>query len=204
MHADAPGGAEIDHIPVTFEHIEHYLGQIDAYWTQTLEGDACPFQVVRSSGRIVDTTFFSTVGLGNHRFHHPHDPAAGPFRHELFIAVPTSFGTRNVPPLLQQLGLIAVNRNRPFTHGELMVGTNPVFTGFPFRGFYACPPCVIDEDGFAECTREDGENVAFIWMAPLYESEIEFLRKNGPERLESIFALRNVDLVDLNRPQAVD
>jgi hypothetical protein len=199
MHGDAPEDAEIENIPAIFRHIERYLGQVNGYWTQTLEGDACLFQVVRCTGRVIDTTFFCTVGLGNHAFRDKDDPAAAPLRHELLIAVPTSFGTRNIPPLLQQLGLIAVNRDRPFTRGEVMMGTNPVFTDWPFRGFYASHPCVIDDDAFAEFSREDGENVGFLWMAPLYPGEIDLVRKHGADRLETLFAERNADLVDLNR-----
>ena len=204
MHGDAPGGAEVDRIPAIFEHIERYLGQINAYWTQTLEGDACPFQVVRCTGRVLDTTFFCTVGLGNHAFPDKSEAAAPPFRHELLIALPTSFGTRNAPPLLQQLGLIAVNRNRPFTPGEVMSGTDAVFDGLPFRGFYVCHPFVVDEPGFADYTREDDASITFLWMAPLYEREIEFVRKHSPHDLDTIFAQSNVDLVDLIRPSAVD
>jgi hypothetical protein len=203
MHADA-SSTEVDDLPAIFKHVEQYLGQVNAYWTQTVEGESCPFQVVRCTGRVIDTLFFCTVGLSNRQFRDKRDPAAGPVRQELLIAVPTSFGTRNVPPLLQQLGMIALHRNRPFLRGEFMMGTDPVFSQWPFRGFYASRPCVIEDEAFAACAREDGEQVFFLWLVPLYEREIDFVRKHGHDRLEVFFAENNVDLVDLNRTSVID
>lgn len=200
MHGYTPG-SEIDSFPAVFEHIERHLGQVNAYWNQTPEGSKCPFQVVRCAGAVLDTTFFCTLGMASHPFR---AEGSTTLRQELLIAVPGFFGTRNVPPLLQQLGLIALNRNRPFTRGEIMMGTLPVFSEWPFRGFYASHPFVIEDASFAECTREDGEQVGFVWLAPLYQTEIDFLRTNGPKRLETLFATRSIDLVDLNRAAAVD
>ncbi len=186
--------------PALFRHVERYLGSINASWVETIEGQRCPFQVVRCTGRVADTVFFCTLGLSSHPF--PHHPAAA-FRHELMIAVPKTFGTRNVPPLLQQLGMIAIERSRPFFEGDVMLGKNPVFVEWPFRGFLASNPCVIEDEAFAECTREDGQRLQFVWMAPLYQEEIEFVRANGLSRLEDLFIAKGIDLVDLNRNPAV-
>jgi hypothetical protein len=84
------------------------------------------------------------------------------------------------------------------------MGTTPVFSGWPFRGLYASRPCVIDDQSFAEYRREDGQRVAFLWLAPVHTSEIDFVRKYGAPRLEALFADRNVDLVDLDRKSIVD
>jgi hypothetical protein len=189
-----------DETPVLFRHIERYLGPVNASWVETIDGKKCPFQVVRCTGRVEDTVFFCTLGLSDHPF--PQHPSV--FRHELLIAVPRTFGTRNIPPLLQQLGMIALERNRPFFEGDVMLGKNPVFVEWPFRGFFASQPCVIEDEAFAECIREDGQRLRFVWMAPLYEEEIEFVRAYGLSRLEDLFIERHVDLVDLNRKPAVD
>jgi len=201
----------MENVPVIFEHVERHLGPVNASWMETLDGEKCPFQVVRCSHRVADTTFFCTLGLGNHPFRDM--PGTGrdmpgtvkdPLRHELLIAVPNYFGTRNIPPLLQQLGSIAISRNKPFLKGEIIRGKNPVFTEWPFRGFYVSHPCVVSDDAFAECVREDGKTVTFVWMAPVYQLEIDFVRKYGSSRLEDMFIDRNVDLVDLNRASAVE
>jgi hypothetical protein len=190
----------LEDLPLIFQHIERYLGSINASWIETLEGDRCAFQIVRCTGRVLDTTFFCTLGLSSHRFPH----GSGLIRHELLIAVPKTFGTRNIPPLLQQLGTIALNRNTPLLIGEVMMGKNEVFAGWSFRGFYASHPSVIEDDAFAECIREDGQQVQFVWMAPLYQREIEFFRQHGPGHLEDLFVEKQIDLVDLNRKPAVD
>ena len=186
--------------PALFQHVERYLGSVNASWVDTIEGKKCSFQIVRCTGRVADTVFFCTLGLSDHPF--AHQPSA--FRHELLIAVPKTFGTRNVPPLLQQLGMIAIERSRPFFEGDVMLGKNPVFVEWPFRGFLASRPCVIEDDAFAECTREDGQRIHFVWMAPLYQEEIEFVREHGLGPLEDLFIEKRIDLVDLNRKPAVE
>jgi hypothetical protein len=75
---------------------------------------------------------------------------------------------------------------------------------WPFRGSFASLLCAIEDDSLAECTREDGQPIHFIWTAPLYESEIEFVRREGLSRLEDLFIQRRIDLVDLNRAPAVE
>jgi hypothetical protein len=189
-----------DKTPILFRHVERYLGPINASWVDTIDGKKCPFQVVRCTGRVVDTVFFCTLGLSDHPF--PNQPGA--FRHELVIAVPKTFGTRNTTPLLQQLGMAALNRNKPFREGDVMLGKNPVFHEWPFRGFLASHPCVIEDEAFARCTREDGQSLEFVWMAPLYQEEIEFVRAHGLSRLEDLFIAKRIDLVNLNRKPAVE
>ncbi|HEY2859721.1 MAG TPA: suppressor of fused domain protein [Terracidiphilus sp.] len=190
--------------PLVFDHIERYLGPVDNRWGDTAEGQRSPFQVLRCAGQVIDTTFFCTLGLGNHPMPNLHGPANGVTRHELLIAVPNAFGTRNVPVLLQQLGQIAIKRQRPFTRGEIVMGANPVFGDWPFRGLFASHPFVVGVDAFAECTREDGKHIRFLWLAPIHQREIDYARKHGHAKLEVLFAERNIDLVDLNRPPAVD
>lgn len=197
-------GTEIQKTPLIFQHIERYLGTVNGSWMETLEGEKCPFQVVRCSGRVLHTTFFCTLGLASHPLRCQPRLDAALVRQELLMAIPRTFGTRNVPPLLQQLGAIALHRRRPFVHGEIIRGSNPVFVEWPFRGFYASHPCVIAQDEFAECVREDGERVSFIWMVPVYQSEIDFVREYGSSRLEDLFVEKQLDLVMLNRQPAVD
>jgi hypothetical protein len=195
---------DMDKAPILFDHIERYLGQINASWMDMLDGEQCPFQVARCAGGVEDTVFFCTLGLGNYPLKGRAGAEDKAIRHELLIAVPRFFGTRNVPPLLQQLGMISLNRKKAFWKGEVIQGTNPVFAAWPFRGFYVSHPCVIAADEFAECRREDGEPVNFVWMAPLYQVEIDFVKKHGVTRLEEIFMEKEMDLVDLNRKAAVE
>ena len=188
--------------PAIFEHIEHYLGPVNAGFTENAIGEPSSFQVVRCTGRVKDTTFYCTLGLGSHPL--CPSPSASPVRHELLIALPRYFGTLNIPSLLQQLGSIAIDRGKPYAEGELMLGKNPVFDQWPFRGFFVTHPCVIEDEAFAICTREDGRQVHFLWMVPLYRSEIDFARAHGPSRLEDLFIEKHVDLVNLSRKPAVD
>lgn len=193
----------MESLPALFAHLERFLGPVNAAWMETLEGEKCPFQVVRCAGAVKDTVFFATLGLSDHPLNLSSRPGVLT-RQELLIAVPVTFGTRNIPPLLQQLGAIALERGRAFEFGEVISGENRIFPDWLFRGFYASHPCVIASDAFAECVREDGQRVEFLWMAPLYQREIELVRQEGWRRLEDLFIAMHLDLVDLNRLPAVD
>jgi hypothetical protein len=185
--------------PRILEHIERYLGPIQESWSSLPDGSVCEFQVVRCSGRVVETAFFCTLGLSAAAL------GRGMYvRQELLMAVPESFGERNVPTRVQQLGIIALKRKRPFARGEVVAGKNPLFARRPFRGFYASPPCVIAEDAFEVCAREDGQKVAFLWMVPVYQREMDFVRRYGFIRLEELFIERAMDLVDVDRESAVN
>jgi hypothetical protein len=179
-------------------HMEHYLGGIETSWISGSDGERLPFQVVKCSGEIEDTAVFCTLGLSDHPFSRS-DRDAPPIRHELLIAVTKSFGEENCPALLQQLGLASLSRNEAFLHGEVIGGTHEVFKGRPFRGFWAVPPVFVEEDAFAVYKRDDGQEVVFAWMVPLWKEEIDFVRKHGWTKLEDEVIAKDVDLVELNR-----
>jgi hypothetical protein len=206
-----PGGTPIipvsiavkDETPSILEHIERYLGPIQESWSSLPDGEVCPFQVVRYSGRVEDIAVFSMLGLSAAAAIAEAGGTGGCLRQELLMAVPETFGKRNVPTLAQQLGMIALKRERPVARGEIVAGKNPLFPRRPFRGFYASPPCVIAEDAFEVCTREDGRKVGFLWMVPVYQREMDFVRQHGFSRLEELIIERELDLVDVDRKSAV-
>jgi hypothetical protein len=181
------------------QHMETYLGPIQESWKSTPEGEETLFQIVRCEGEIEDTRVFCTLGLSNHAFKETPNRVGVPIRHELLIAVPESDGHKTLPTLVQQLGLIALRRDRAFLHGEVIGGTYPVFVGESFRGFGASSPSFVSADEFSIYRRADGQEVVFVWMIPLYGEEISFVREEGWSRFEDLVIEKGVDLVELAR-----
>lgn len=120
-------------------------------------------------------------------------------RQELIIAVPDSFGNRNIPALLQQLGLTALAHNCAFLRGEVIAKAHPVFLNLQFFGFVAAQPAFAEDDEFAEYMTEDGRSIVLVWMIPIFRNEIEFIRNQGWDRFESEVIQGGADLVELDR-----
>jgi hypothetical protein len=186
------------------DHIESYLGPIQESWHSMPDGEECPFRIVRCSGAIDNTSVFCTFGLQNHAFKDTPNLIGKPIRHELLIAVPEVLGNRNIPALVQQLGLIALRRHKPFLRGEVIGGSHKPFPGMPFVGFYSSSPTFLKNDEFQVYERGDGSQVVFVWLIPIYESEIDLVRARGWNSLEDLFVEKCVDLVELSRESVVD
>jgi hypothetical protein len=119
------------------------------------------------------------------------------------IAVPESDSNKNVPTIVQQLGLIALARHTAFLQGEVIGGTHPVFVNGPFRGFGASLPGFVSDDRFSVYKRADGQEVVFVWMIPLYREEIDFIRTEGWSRFEDLAVEKGTDFVELVRESLI-
>ncbi|MDP3230387.1 MAG: suppressor of fused domain protein [Acidovorax sp.] len=49
----------------------------------------------------------------------------------------------------------------------------------------------------------EGKDIAWLLAVPVSKAETEFAQKNGPEKLESLFSERNIDIFNLNRTSIV-
>jgi hypothetical protein len=47
------------------------------------------------------------------------------------------------------------------------------------------------------------DDVRFLWLLPIHDSERKFWREQGPEALESRFDAAEIDFTDVNRPSVV-
>jgi hypothetical protein len=187
--------------PPLAQHIEKYLGTIQSAWTRSAERKEMPFHVLKCSGGMVDeATAFCTFGLSDFAMQPlaPHEPEW--IRHELMILVPQSFGDRNIPVLLQQLGLRALNRDKAYAPGDIASGEGEIFKGLPFTAFFtAFPNSLPDEFRVYDPPDRPRESVAFLWMIPVTPSEADFVKTNGGEKFEEILEAENADMVDLGR-----
>ena len=181
------------------DHIEQYLGTIQCAWVKSDEGKEIPFHVLKCSGGQVDqATAFATIGLSNF----PLMPLAADqeqmIRHELLILTPTSFGNRNIPALLQQLGLDALKRNTGYVRGEVVEREGLLFKGAPFSAFYVAPPNILPDE-FAVYTPDPGHRIVFAWMVPITKAEAQFVRAHGWNKFEDALEAEGADMVDFDR-----
>src|SRR5215471_1203614 len=180
------------------DHIEKYLGKIQGGWKTTPDGNPMGFQIIECwGGQIPKARAFSTLGLSDFPLRSAVSEKI--IRHELLMAVPDSFGERNVPAVLQQLGSNALERKSAYLAGEVVELGNPIFSGLPFYAFYTAIPVVLPEQ-FRSYAFEDGERMVFAWMVPITKLEAAYVRRQGWSRFEALLEGQKADLVDLNRP----
>lgn len=180
------------------EHIEHYFGPIQHGWKTSPDGAPMDFQVVEClGGKIARARVFSTLGLSDFPLRSAVSDKM--IRHELLIAVPDSFGDRNIPAVLQQLASDALKKGSPYLRGEVIERGNPIFSGKPFYGFYTAIPVILPEESRGY-KFGDGDQMVFAWMVPITKLEGAYLRSKGWSKFEALLEARNADLVDLDRP----
>ncbi len=65
---------------------------------------------------------------------------------------------------------------------------------------YAAIPVYFD-DGFSGVKLENGTDVAVVWLFPVGDNEVKFLKSRGMEAFEHELISQDPDLLDLNRPE---
>lgn len=95
---------DADTIPRLVQQIEHTIGPISRGWSRDADGNKLPFQVVLGSGSPVpNMQVLSTLGLSEK----PLETSGRYFRQEVVMMFRGSDGERNLPGLMQQVGMEA-------------------------------------------------------------------------------------------------
>jgi len=180
------------------EHLEAHLGPIEAGWSSDADGDAVPFQVARfAHGPVAGTRVFSTLGLSDYPL--PSRASDKLIRHELVMLAREVFGERNIPGLLQQVGLEALRKSSPYLRGDVIGPRGPLFNGSEMRALYVAMP-VYFPDSFAVFEPPDGEPIVMGWLVPILEREAAYVRAKGWEAFEDVLARDKPDVSDFGRP----
>jgi hypothetical protein len=179
------------------EHLESFLGPIETGWRHDESGGPLSFDVALfRRGPSADTVSFSTVGLSKHSLRSPRSEKA--IHHELVIATKRDFGTRNIPALLQQMGMEAIQRDRAYLRGEVIGPRDDLFRGTDKVALYVSAPSCFP-DSFARVVTPDNAIVVFAWLIPITRAEAELVTREGWERFEDTLVSADADLMDFNR-----
>ncbi|MGO4505345.1 MULTISPECIES: suppressor of fused domain protein [unclassified Dyella] len=179
-----------------YEHLESYAGEIVRGWTCDSNGDKLPFQVVQTAGGpYLGTTTFATLGLSN--FQLPADKASHAsklIRHELLMIVPSDAIPPNLVGVIQQIGLEAISRGAAYLRGELLGPRGELFEGHEPKALYASLPVYFPDD-FGSVDADGVGDVAFVWLIPLLDKEVNYLSSHGWPDFESSLVSEDPDLV---------
>src|SRR5258708_19622169 len=96
------------------EHLERFLGPIDAGWSRDFHGNEVPFQVVRFAHGVRPAMIaFATLGLGRLPLRSRTNGKA--IHHELVMVVPDTMREGSGPETLQHIGRDATQRAHPIS-----------------------------------------------------------------------------------------
>jgi hypothetical protein len=183
------------------DHFESFLGLITSGWSKDADGNRVPFQVVTfEAGPIEGTRTFATLGLSHRRL--ALGAAGRTFRQELVMLAREEFGRRNLPGLLQQVGLQAIASGRGYLKGEVLGPRGQLFEGTALEAFYVAIP-VYFPDGFHVFEPPTGDPIIVAWLVPITAREAQFVRDRGDEAFEDELLKHDPDLLDFQRASIV-
>lgn len=180
------------------DHIEEFLGPIQDRYRHTDDGESLPFQVVHCPRGIEGLRAFCTLGLSDF----PLEFRARHVLQELMIVILHKFGLQNIPPLLQQLGRRALERQAAFAPGDIINAPSELFADKPFAALYTTSPGFLPEE-FITYNTGDGADIVFSIMLPITPSEEKYIALHGFEKFDQLFIQSGIDMLDLDRPSVV-
>jgi hypothetical protein len=181
------------------DHIEAFLGAIEAGWSQDADGRSVAFQVVRCSGGLAPGVPFVTLGLSHHALQ---SPASGrSIWQELLMVLRASDADGPAPGMLQQVGREHLASHQALLRGEVIGPRGPAVDGSVLDALYVAAPVCLP-DAFA-AHAEDNREVVFAWLVPIATSEAEYVRKEGWQAFEDRLLDAQPDLTDLHRAPVV-
>ena len=170
------------------EHLEDYLGEMDAVWPDSPDGERLPFTIARFGGVFETYLAYTKIGLSG-------------IRQEFLLLSPEKFGDREIPKVLQGAARVALDRQAPLTRGEV-VELKAMFDGYPFTALYVALPVYFPEE-FAHAVDAQSNPVTIAWVVPVTTAEVEYVKQHGWSKFEDLLTERDPDLADLARSPVV-
>lgn len=177
-------------------HLEHFLGRVERGWSKDADGRAVPFNVALFDGEpLGDAQALTTIGLSRS----PLLMSDGRrVRLELVMLFSKAFGPRNLPGVLQQVGLDALANGRAYVRGEVLGPRGVLIPETRFEALYVAIPVWLSDE-FHAFKPSAGEPVIFVWLVPITATEAAYVRSHGWDAFEDRLVEQDPDLLDLQR-----
>jgi hypothetical protein len=179
------------------EHIEGYLGEISAGWSDTTSSHG--IQVVSFRDQpMPSVTTYVTLGLSEVELALPRDRK---IRQEIVVSAHDSFSGNDIAGFLLSLAEHIKVRGRAVLRGEVVGPWHPILKGATVNSVYVTNPTPFD-DGFAEFYRVEPP-VIFALLIPITEKEVSLVSNQGWNWFEEMLESQDPDIWDLNRVEQI-
>lgn len=187
-------------------HIEEHFGPVETALLEVASPDIAVHIAVIPPCPEHDYTVLCTVGMGASPMRVPPELAGrGLERAELMMALPAHWRVQDPDEQWHwPVRWLKIAARVPVEEGSFLEWGQAVPTGGPFcrnrkwNGFLVSWPVAFGTESF-RCTLPGGEPVNFYQLVPLYQDEMDFLFRSGPEALVRYLPERALEVVDLSR-----
>ncbi|SFT02306.1 suppressor of fused domain protein [Marininema halotolerans] len=181
--------------------LEKQLGEIECGW-RVGEGSNYPFNIVKyKRGPFPGTVTYSTLGISHHNL--KYSDSQKEIRQELLIVADLNFGDQNIPGILEQVGMKALETHSPYLRGEVIGPRGPLFQDSSLEALYVSIP-VYFPDSFHVFHKDKDVPIVQAWLIPITSAEAKFVHKNGWNKFEDKLEKVDPDLIDFNRTSIID
>lgn len=180
--------------PPLIAHCESHLGPIVTGWVDDENGTRLPFQVAEFAKSPIDgASVLCTLGLSKIPLRV--GDSTRRLRQELVMMFRDADGRRNLPAILQQVGMKAIELDLACYPGDVIGPKNALQAGASVSALYVTLPVYLP-DSFQVCHEE---STVFAWLVPITKSEADFVRARGRDEFENALEAADPDLLDFSR-----
>jgi hypothetical protein len=146
-------------------------------------------------GPIAGTTTYSTLGLGKIPLKAPNSDKVT--RHELVMLSRSIASPPNLPALLQQVAMEAVERNLAYARGAVVGPRGRLFNGSTVTALYVTVPVYFPKE--FSVVDDDVGKVIFAWLIPIKDQEAFLVNRVGWNEFETKLERQDPDLLNFKR-----
>lgn len=121
---------------------------------------------------------------------------------ELIFVSESSIGDINIPAILQQVGMMILQKNNALLRGDVIGPFGPLFNNSKLEALYSSIP-VYFPDAFHTFRMSDNSSIVMTWLFPITSEEATFIKEIGWSNFEDILEDIDPDLIDLNRESII-
>lgn len=177
--------------------LEDHLGEIQHGWSKDYQGNALPFQIVKyTSGPYPETVTYSTLGISKEVLVSP--TSKKEIRQEIVFVSYSKFGDKNIPGILQQVGLEVLESKTALLRGDVIGPYGKMFQQSNLEALYVSMPVYFPES-FKTFEQDDNIPIVQTWLFPITVNEAKFINDAGWNKFEDILEDLDPDLLDFER-----
>ncbi|PKR48927.1 suppressor of fused domain protein [Thalassospira marina] len=179
------------------DHIESYVGPIQEGWKDKRSG--LNIQIIRCCDEI-DESVDHFLSLGFSDFVLEVSPEKNA-RHEFLFSVRFFDDYSLVFSFLMTICEAVIVRAKAVLRGQYIRLPADVAAEMGFDALYCSIP-MLQDHGFSGYDKVDPP-VIFVWLIPIYSTELEFIEMNGWDRFEDMMVEQQPDLFSLSRKHII-
>lgn len=179
-------------------HIEQYLGEISQGWR--LDESTCDgVQVVAFEDRLFDgIDIYTTQGLSNNTLSLTETKDV---KIEYIAIMKSEYGVKNILELMHWMCSSTLLSRKAVSRGDAFEAPKALKSIVNFDAVYFTLPNILDPRFYDFA--DSSPNTVFVWAIPIYQSELEYIRKHGWEAFEDTLEEEDPSLWDDQRNPVV-